>query len=52
MRGEQVQDRLQVLDGALAREVPNLTECYRITEEDCYFMKVWLALHSGAVSFI
>jgi Lrp/AsnC family transcriptional regulator, leucine-responsive regulatory protein len=27
---------------AIAREVPNVTECYRITGEDCYFLKVWL----------
>src|SRR3984893_10132601 len=26
----------------IAREVPNVTECYRITGEDCYFIKVWL----------
>lgn len=26
----------------IAQEVPNVTECYRITGEDCYFMKVWL----------
>jgi Lrp/AsnC family leucine-responsive transcriptional regulator len=26
----------------IAREVPNVTECYRITGEDCYFMKVYL----------
>ena len=23
-------------------EVPNVTECYRITGEDCYFLKVYL----------
>ena len=22
--------------------MPNVTECYRITGEDCYFLKVWL----------
>lgn len=27
---------------AIARDVPNVTECYRITGEDCFFMKVWL----------
>jgi len=26
----------------IASELPNVTECYRITGEDCYFMKVWL----------
>jgi Lrp/AsnC family leucine-responsive transcriptional regulator len=26
----------------LAREVPQITECYRITGEDCYFMKLYL----------
>jgi Lrp/AsnC family leucine-responsive transcriptional regulator len=26
----------------LASELPQVTECYRITGEDCYFMKVWL----------
>src|SRR6266851_7152632 len=26
----------------IAREVPNVTECYRITGEDCYFIKVFL----------
>jgi Lrp/AsnC family leucine-responsive transcriptional regulator len=26
----------------IARDVPNVTECYRITGEDCYFMKVYL----------
>jgi len=26
----------------LAREVPEITECYRITGEDCYFMKLYL----------
>jgi Lrp/AsnC family leucine-responsive transcriptional regulator len=26
----------------IAGELPNVTECYRITGEDCYFMKVWL----------
>ena len=26
----------------LAREVPEVTECYRITGEDCYFMKLYL----------
>jgi Lrp/AsnC family leucine-responsive transcriptional regulator len=27
---------------AIAREVPEITECYRITGEDCYFMKLYL----------
>jgi Lrp/AsnC family transcriptional regulator, leucine-responsive regulatory protein len=26
----------------IAREVPNITECYRITGEDCFIMKVYL----------
>jgi Lrp/AsnC family transcriptional regulator, leucine-responsive regulatory protein len=26
----------------IARQVPEVTECYRITGEDCYFMKVYL----------
>jgi DNA-binding Lrp family transcriptional regulator len=30
---------LRLIPG-IAREVPNVTECYRITGEDCYFMKV------------
>lgn len=32
---------LQVIP-AIAREVPEITECYRITGEDCYFMKLYL----------
>jgi Lrp/AsnC family transcriptional regulator, leucine-responsive regulatory protein len=32
---------LRLIPG-IAREVPNVTESYRITGEDCYFMKVWL----------
>jgi Lrp/AsnC family leucine-responsive transcriptional regulator len=32
---------LRLIPG-IAREVPNVTECYRITGEDCYFMKVFL----------
>jgi Lrp/AsnC family leucine-responsive transcriptional regulator len=32
---------LRLIPG-IAREVPNVTECYRITGEDCYFMKVYL----------
>jgi len=32
---------LRLIPG-IAQEVPNVTECYRITGEDCYFMKVWL----------
>jgi Lrp/AsnC family leucine-responsive transcriptional regulator len=27
---------------AIARELPEITECYRITGEDCYFMKLYL----------
>lgn len=26
----------------IAREAPEVTECYRITGEDCYFMKLYL----------
>jgi Lrp/AsnC family transcriptional regulator, leucine-responsive regulatory protein len=26
----------------VAREVPEVTECYRITGEDCYFMRLYL----------
>jgi Lrp/AsnC family leucine-responsive transcriptional regulator len=26
----------------IARKVPEVTECYRITGEDCYFMKLYL----------
>jgi Lrp/AsnC family transcriptional regulator, leucine-responsive regulatory protein len=26
----------------IAREVPNVTECHRVTGEDCYFMTVYL----------
>lgn len=26
----------------IAREVPEVTECYRITGEDCYFLRVYL----------
>ena len=32
---------LKLIPG-IARDVPNVTECYRITGEDCYFMKVYL----------
>jgi Lrp/AsnC family transcriptional regulator, leucine-responsive regulatory protein len=32
---------LRLIPG-IARELPNITECYRITGEDCYFMKVYL----------
>jgi Lrp/AsnC family transcriptional regulator, leucine-responsive regulatory protein len=32
---------LRLIPG-IAREVPNVTECYRITGEDCYFMKIYL----------
>jgi Lrp/AsnC family transcriptional regulator, leucine-responsive regulatory protein len=27
---------------AIARDIPEITECYRITGEDCYFMKLHL----------
>ncbi len=27
---------------AIARGIPEITECYRITGEDCYFMKLYL----------
>jgi Lrp/AsnC family transcriptional regulator, leucine-responsive regulatory protein len=33
--------RLRLIPG-IAREIPNVTECYRITGEDCFLMKVWL----------
>jgi Lrp/AsnC family transcriptional regulator, leucine-responsive regulatory protein len=33
---------LRLIPG-IAREVPNITECYRITGEDCFFMKVYLS---------
>jgi Lrp/AsnC family leucine-responsive transcriptional regulator len=26
----------------IARDIPEVTECYRITGEDCYFMRVYL----------
>jgi Lrp/AsnC family leucine-responsive transcriptional regulator len=32
---------LRLIPG-IARDVPNVTECYRITGEDCYFMKLFL----------
>ena len=32
---------LRLIPG-IAAEVPNVTECYRITGEDCYFMSVYL----------
>jgi Lrp/AsnC family leucine-responsive transcriptional regulator len=32
---------LQVIP-EIARQVPEITECYRITGEDCYFMKLYL----------
>jgi Lrp/AsnC family leucine-responsive transcriptional regulator len=32
---------LRLIPG-IARDTPNVTECYRITGEDCYFMKVYL----------
>jgi len=32
---------LRLIPG-IAREVPNVTECYRITGEDCYFLKLFL----------
>ncbi|MGH8145867.1 MAG: Lrp/AsnC family transcriptional regulator [Rhodanobacteraceae bacterium] len=27
---------------SIAREIPEITECHRITGDDCYFMKVYL----------
>ncbi|HEV3012396.1 MAG TPA: Lrp/AsnC ligand binding domain-containing protein, partial [Actinomycetota bacterium] len=27
---------------AIAAELPQVTECYRITGEDCYFLKLYL----------
>ncbi len=27
---------------AIAKDIPQITECYRITGEDCYFMRVYL----------
>jgi Lrp/AsnC family leucine-responsive transcriptional regulator len=32
---------LRLIPG-IAREVPNVTECYRVTGEDCYFLQVYL----------
>ena len=32
---------LRLIPG-IAREVPNVTECYRITGEDCYLMKIFV----------
>src|ERR1700733_2831155 len=32
---------LRLIPG-IAREVPNVIECYRITGEDCFFMKIYL----------
>jgi Lrp/AsnC family transcriptional regulator, leucine-responsive regulatory protein len=32
---------LRLIPG-IARDVPNVTECHRITGEDCYIMKVYL----------
>jgi Lrp/AsnC family transcriptional regulator, leucine-responsive regulatory protein len=32
---------LRLIPG-IAREVPNVTECHRVTGEDCYFMTVYL----------
>ena len=32
---------LRLIPG-IAAEIPNVTECYRITGEDCYFMKLYL----------
>ena len=29
----------------IARQTPEITECYRITGEDCYFMRLYLPLH-------
>lgn len=32
---------LRLIPG-IASDIPNVTECYRITGEDCYFMKLYL----------
>jgi Lrp/AsnC family transcriptional regulator, leucine-responsive regulatory protein len=32
---------LRLIPG-IARDVPSVTECYRITGEDCYFLKLYL----------
>ena len=32
---------LRLIPG-IARDVPNVTECHRITGEDCYFLKLYL----------
>jgi Lrp/AsnC family leucine-responsive transcriptional regulator len=32
---------LRLIPG-IARDIPNVTECHRITGEDCYFVKVYL----------
>ncbi len=36
------QSRKLQLIPQIARDVPEITECYRITGEDCYFMRVYL----------
>jgi Lrp/AsnC family leucine-responsive transcriptional regulator len=36
------QSRKLHLIPAIAQDVPEITECYRITGEDCYFMRVYL----------
>ncbi len=36
------QSRKLQLIPQIAREVPEITECYRITGEDCYFVRVYL----------
>ena len=38
---------LRLIPG-IAREVPAITECYRITGEDCYFSQALPALHRRA----
>jgi Lrp/AsnC family transcriptional regulator, leucine-responsive regulatory protein len=34
----------------IARQTPEITECYRITGEDCYFMRLYLRSRSSIVS--
>jgi Lrp/AsnC family leucine-responsive transcriptional regulator len=36
------QSRKLQLIPQIAREIPEITECYRITGEDCYFMRAYL----------
>ncbi len=33
--------KLQIIP-AIAKDIPEITECYRITGDDCYFMRVYL----------